>query len=123
MEKTKEKRNSFKEKYKDILEQSMSDYTKADILLKQMKRIERENSRLRIYINRHNSVTNTEYKKVIEQYKNNYKKYEEIVYERDELLRKIKEEYENGRNGSNGNGSNGNGSRSNGKNGKRFCIL
>lgn len=92
MEKTKEKRNSFKEKYKDILEQSMSDYTKADILLKQMKRIERENSRLRIYINRHNSVTNTEYKKVIEQYKNNYKKYEEIVYERDELLRKIKGE-------------------------------
>ena len=90
MEKTKEKRNSFKEKYKDILEQSMSDYTKADILLKQMKRIERENSRLRIYINRHNSVTNTEYKKVIEQYKNNYKKYEEIVYERDELLRKNK---------------------------------
>ena len=55
-----------------------------------MKRIERENSRLRIYINRHNSVTNTEYKKVIEQYKNNYKKYEEIVYERDELLRKNK---------------------------------
>lgn len=90
MEKTKEKRNSFKEKYKDILEQSMSNYTKADILLKQMKRIERENSRLRIYINRHNSVINTEYKKVIEQYKNNYKKYEEIVYERDELLRKIK---------------------------------
>ena len=90
MEKTKEKRNSFKEKYKNILEQSMSDYTKADILLKQMKRIERENSRLRIYINRHNSVTNTEYKKVIEQYKNNYKKYEEIVYERDELLRKNK---------------------------------
>ena len=89
MEKTKEKRNSFKEKYKDILEQSMSNYTKADILLKQMKRIERENSMLRIYINRHNSVTNTEYKKVIEQYKNNYKKYEEIVYERDELLRKI----------------------------------
>ena len=89
MEKTKEKRNSFKEKYKEILEQSMSDYTKADILLKQMKRIERENSRLRIYINRHNNVTNTEYKKVIEQYKNNYKKYEEIVYERDELLRKI----------------------------------
>lgn len=92
MEKTKEKRNSFKEKYKDILEQSMSDYTKADILLKQMKRIERENSMLRIYINRHNSVINTEYKKVIEQYKNNYKKYEEIVYERDELLRKIKGE-------------------------------
>ena len=92
MEKTKEKRNSFKEKYKDILEQSMSDYTKANILLKQMKRIERENSMLRIYINRHNSVTNTEYKKVIEQYKNNYKKYEEIVYERDELLRKIKGE-------------------------------
>ena len=92
MEKTKEKRNSFKEKYKDILEQSMSNYTKADSLLKQMKRIERENSMLRIYINRHNSVTNTEYKKVIEQYKNNYKKYEEIVYERDELLRKIKGE-------------------------------
>lgn len=92
MEKTKEKRNSFKEKYKNILEQSMSDYTKADILLKQMKRIERENSRLRIYINRPNSVTNTEYKKVIKQYKNNYKRYEEIVYERDELLRKIKGE-------------------------------
>ena len=92
MEKTKEKRNSFKEKYKDILEQSMSNYTKADILLKQMKRIERENSMLRIYINRYNSVINTEYKKVIEQYKNNYKKYEEIVYERDELLRKIKGE-------------------------------
>lgn len=92
MEKTKEKRNSFKEKYKDILEQSMSNYTRADILLKQMKRIERENSMLRIYINRHNSVINTEYKKVIEQYKNNYKKYEEIVYERDELLRKIKGE-------------------------------
>ena len=90
MKKTKEKRNSFKEKYKDILEQSMSNYTKADSLLKQMKRIERENSRLRIYINRHNSVINTEYKKVIEQYKNNYKKYEEIVYEIDELLRKIK---------------------------------
>lgn len=92
MEKTKEKRNSFKEKYKNILEQSMSNYTKADSLLKQMKRIERENSMLRIYINRHNSVINTEYKKVIEQYKNNYKKYEEIVYERDELLRKIKGE-------------------------------
>ena len=92
MEKTKEKRNSFKEKYKDILEQSMSNYTKADSLLKQMKRIERENSMLRIYINRYNSVINTEYKKVIEQYKNNYKKYEEIVYERDELLRKIKGE-------------------------------
>lgn len=92
MEKTKEKRNSFKEKYKDIIEQSMSNYTKADILLKQMKRIERENSMLRIYINRHNSVINTEYKKVIEQYKNNYKKYEEIVYKRDELLRKIKGE-------------------------------
>lgn len=96
MEKTKEKRNSFKEKYKDIIEQSMSNYTKADILLKQMKRIERENSMLRIYINRHNSVINTEYKKVIEQYKNNYKKYEEIVYERDELLRKIKGEIKNG---------------------------
>lgn len=92
MKKTKEKRNSFKEKYKDILEQSMSNYTKADSLLKQMKRIERENSMLRIYINRYNSVINTEYKKVIEQYKNNYKKYEEIVYERDELLRKIKGE-------------------------------
>ena len=92
MEKTKEKRSSFKEKYKDILEQSMSNYTKADSLLKQMKQIERENSRLRTYMKSHNSVSVREYKKIIEQYKKNYEKYEEIVYERDELLRKIKGE-------------------------------